>query len=96
MATNVVSETLLKPLRLFVKNRKLEHEQPVGTKYEHSKHMARDVEKRDSSHKNSSIKKTPKGKNTDSHEKMLDPIMNTMTNVTEKLATMDERIIGLA
>ena len=58
--------------------------------------MVRDVEKRDSSRENSSVKKTPKGKNTECHEKMLDLVMNTMNNVTEKLAAMDERITGLA
>ena len=41
-------------------------------------------------------KKTLKGKAPDSHEKMLDLMMNTMTNMTEKLAAMDEHINGMA
>ena len=41
-------------------------------------------------------KKTPKGKAVDSHEKMMDLMLNTMNFVTEKLASMDERISGLA
>ena len=32
----------------------------------------------------------------ESHEKMLDLVMNTMNNVTEKLTAMDDRITGLA
>ena len=33
---------------------------------------------------------------TDSHDKILDLVRNTMNNVTEKLLAMDERITGLA
>ena len=54
------------------------------------KNVSKDTEKRDLS-----AKKTPKGKTADTSDKMLDLVMNTMSNVTEKLAAMDERITGL-
>ena len=60
------------------------------------KNVSKNTEKLDSSHEILSAKKTLKGKAVDTSDKMLDLVMNTMSNVTKKLAAMDERITGLA
>ena len=96
MATNVTADALLKPGMTFCKKCSLEHEKPVGNKCERSKQVAKETEKRDSSRESLPVKKTPKGKVGESQDKMLDLVLNTMTNVTEKLSAIDDRIIGLA
>ena len=67
-----------------------------NTKCEWNKNASKNTENRDSSREILSAKKTPKGKAVDTSGKMLDLVMNTMSNVTEKLVAMDERITGLA
>ena len=96
MATNVATDALPKPGMTFCKKCSSEHEKPVGNKCERSKQAAKDMEKRDSSRESLPVKKTPKGKVGESQDKMLDLVLNTMTNVTEKLSAMDDRITGLA
>ena len=96
MATNVAADALPKPGMTFCKKCSFEHEKPVGNKCERSKQVAKETEKRDSSRESLPVKKTPKGKVGESPDKMLDLVLNTMTNVTEKLSAMDDRITGLA
>ena len=96
MATNVATDALPKPGMTFCKKCSLEHEKPVGNKCERSKQAAKEMEKRDSSCESLPVKKTPKGKVGELQDKMLDLVLNTMTNVTEKLSAMDDRITGLA
>ena len=92
MATNTPSDTLPKPALGFCKKCNVEHEKPTGNKCERLKNVKED--KRDLSRE--TVRKTPKGKAPDSHEKMMDMMLSTMNSVTEKLASMDERISGLA
>ena len=92
----MASDVLPKPVVAYCKKCTVEHEKPVGTKCERIKNVSKDSEKWDPSHEILSAKKTPKGKAVDTSDKMLDLVMNTMSNLTEKLAAMDERITGLA
>ena len=85
MAANISADTLPKPALGFCKK-------PIRNKCERLKNVKE--EKRDLSRK--TVKKTPRGKTADSHEKMMDMMLHTMNFVTEKLASMDERISGLA
>ena len=91
MAANTSTDTLPKPALGFCKKCNSEHEKPIGNKCEKLKNVKE--EKRDLSRE--TVKKTPRGKPADSHEKMMDMMLNTMNSVTEKLASMDERISGL-
>ena len=90
MATHMACEVLPKPVVAYCKKCTVEHEKPVGTKCERNKNVSKDTEKRDSSREISSAKKTPKGKTVDTSDKMLDLVMNMMSNVAEKIAAMDE------
>ena len=92
MATNTPADNLPRPAIGFCKKCNTEHEKPTGNKCEKSKNVKE--EKRDLSRE--TIKKTSKGKAADSHDKMMELMLNTMNSVTEKLASMDERISGLA
>ena len=67
-----------------------EHDKPVGSKCDRQK-VGKD-EKRDSS-KESSVKKTPRGKSTpevSSQEKMLEVVMTMMSSFSEKLEVMEQ------
>ena len=92
MAANTPADNLPKPAIGFCKKCNMEHEKPTGNKSERLK--SGKEEKRDLSRK--TVKKTPKGKAPGSHEKMMDMMLSMMNSVTEKLASMDERISRLA
>ena len=95
MATNTSLEALPKPALASCKKCNIEHETPVGKKCEKMKNVNKE-EKHDLSQESIAIKKTPKAKTSDSHEKMMDIMLSTMNSVTEKLTSMDESISGLA
>ena len=90
MATNMSMDKNI----LMCKKCGLEHERPVGSKCERGKSIK--DKKRDTC-KETTVQKTPRGKGTDmsSHEKILETVMSTMTNFTEKLNSMEERLSGL-
>ena len=91
MATNMFADKNI----LMCKKCGVEHECSVGSKCERGKSMK--DEKRDTS-KETTVRKTPRGKGTDmsSQEKMLEAVISTMTNFTEKLNSMEERLSGLS
>ena len=89
MATNVTMDKQI----VLCKKCGIDHERLVGSKCEKVKTSKE--EKRDTSKE--AVRKTPRGKGGDvsSQEKMVELMMSTMTNFTDKLNTMDERISGL-
>ena len=91
MATNMSADKNI----LMCKKCGVEHKPSVGSKCERGKSMK--DEKRDPS-KETTVRKTPRGKGTDmsSQEKMLEAVISTMTNFTEKLNSMEERLSGLS
>ena len=56
MATNVVPNSLPKPIMAFCRKCACEHEKPVGNKCEWTKQVVKDTEKRDSSRESLPVK----------------------------------------
>ena len=91
MATNIVVDKLL----LSCKKCGGEHQKPVGSKCDRPKIVKE--EKRDSS-RDTSVKKTPRGKvnKISSQDKVLEMVMSTMNSFSEKLSAMEERLSNIA
>ena len=77
MATHNVPDTLPKPALAFCKKCNADHEKPVGNKCDRIRNINKE-KKRKSNCQTTMVKKTPQGKTSDSHDKVLDIMMSTM------------------